>query len=385
MDLKDWIQRAPVWFVDTTLRDGEQAAGVDFSDCSRKAVASALWRAGVREMEVGVPASGAEARRRMRLVAEVVPDVFRLAWCRARRDDLDAAAQCDVQGVHLSFPVSDLHLRVWCKSREWVLQTLRDLVEEAASRFEYVTVGAQDASRADRGFLEEFCFVAAETAAIRLRLADTVGILTPRRTIQLVQCARAAWAHNTIEFHAHNDLGMATANTFAAWEAGASCLSTTINGLGERAGNAAFEEVVMALEVAGDVRTGIRGDRLCTLSRLVAEASGREVPEFKAVSGQGIHRHESGIHVTALTREAAAYQAYPAEVLGRQAELDRREHQPSKTCQEFFDSRKSRAHSEASSLVTSKSSVTNRRVPLGPTTTKVIAARPSSPELAGAS
>jgi homocitrate synthase NifV len=385
MNLAGLIRKEPVWFVDTTLRDGEQAAGVDFSDRSRMAVASALWRAGVREMEVGVPASGEEARRRMRLVAKAVPDAFRLAWCRARRDDLDAAAQSEVQGVHLSFPVSDLHLRVWGKSRAWVLQTLRDLVEEAAGRFDYVTVGAQDASRADVGFLEQFCFVAGETAAIRLRLADTVGILTPSRTIQLVGRARAAWGDKAVEFHAHNDLGMATANTFTAWEAGAGCLSTTVNGLGERAGNAAFEEVVMAVEVSGKTQTGIRGDRLCALSRMVAEASGRDVPEFKAVSGEGIHRHESGIHVTGLKREALTYQAYPAEILGRRSELARRERPATKGGQEFFEAIKSRAHSEASSAVTKNSSVTSRRSPSDPTTTKVMLALPSCPEFAGAS
>lgn len=378
MKIQEAIKRKEVWFVDTTLRDGEQASGVEFSDRERTAIAQGLERAGVQELEVGVPASGLEAQRRMRLIADAVPECFRLAWCRAKREDLDAAAMGGVQGVHLSFPVSDLHLRVWRKSRAWVLQTLRELVEEASGRFDYVTVGAQDASRADAVFLEEFCEAASRTAAMRLRVADTVGILSPRKTLLLVERVRAAWGEKPVEFHGHNDLGMATANTFSAWEGGALCLSTTVNGLGERSGNAAFEEVVMALEVVAGIRSKIRIDRLCGLSRLVEDASGRRIPEFKPVSGKGIHRHESGIHVTGLQRDAKSYQAYPAEALGREPELERR-------CYAPREERKSLAQAEASREETVNSSVINRREALSVSTIKVSEAHPSSLEFLGAS
>lgn len=314
----------PVWFVDTTLRDGEQAAGVAFDDRHRRSIARALVAAGVCELEVGIPASGEEARRQIALVAETVPDAWLLAWCRARRDDLSAAALCPVEGVHISFPVSDLHLRIWGKSRAWVLQGLRSLAAEASEKFSYVTIGAQDASRADPDFLAEFAAAVAATPAIRLRLADTVGILSPKATTDLIRLVQKAAPGLALEFHGHNDLGMATANTVAAWQTGSRCLSTTILGLGERAGNAAFEQVVMALRVACGIDSGISPQTLPALTRLVEIAARRPHESRRPVTGSLIHRHESGIHVAGLQRDPLAYQAYEAELLGARPELARR-------------------------------------------------------------
>ena len=319
------IQQAPAWWVDTTLRDGEQAAGVHFQPAHRRAIAQALVACGVRELEVGIPASGEEARREIVAVAATVPNTWLLAWCRARRDDLADARRCPVHGVHLSFPVSDLHLRIWNKSRSWVFSTLAELAEEAASQFDYVTIGAQDASRADPGFLADFASAVAASPAIRLRLADTVGILTPGATIRMITAIRQTVPQLQLEFHGHNDLGMATANTVAAWEAGARNLSTTVNGLGERAGNAVFEEVIMALHTACGIQTGLRLDHLPRISALVAHASSRILPDSKPVTGRAIHRHESGIHVTGLQRDVMSYQAYPAEWLGQKPVLARRQ------------------------------------------------------------
>lgn len=318
-------QAAVAWFVDTTLRDGEQAAGVDFSDSHRKAIAQGMVAAGVPELEVGIPASGAEARRRIELVAQAVPSTPLLGWCRACPSDLDDAARTRVHGVHISFPVSARHLRIWGKDTGWVFRTLQELTKEASARFDYVTIGAQDCSRSDPVFLAEFAAAVAQTSAIRLRLADTVGILTPRTTVELVGLVRRAAPELPLEFHGHNDLGMATANTVAAWEAGARCLSTTVLGIGERAGNAAFEQVAMALRVACGVQTGVVPQHLPRLAQLVARAAGRDLPDRAPVAGPGIHIHESGIHVTGLQRDALSYQAYPAEWVGARPKLARRD------------------------------------------------------------
>lgn len=310
------IRKSRAWFVDTTLRDGEQAAGVSFSDDERSEIARRLVVIGVRELEVGVPASGEAARRRISRIAEAVPGTWLLAWCRARRDDLDAAALCPVQGVHISLPVSNTHLRVWGKNHAWVLQTLRDLTEEASGRFGYVTVGAQDASRADRCFLMDFCHSVAESPAIRLRLADTVGMLTPKITEILVTNAAKALKGKLLEIHAHNDLGMATANTISAWQAGAKCLSTTVNGLGERAGNASFAEVAAALLVACkcDARLDLR--HLCDLAVFVSAASRRTLPDTAPIIGDAVFSHSSGIHLTGLSRDSATYEAFAPELVG---------------------------------------------------------------------
>jgi homocitrate synthase NifV len=310
------IKASKAWFVDTTLRDGEQAAGVVFSDDQRCEIARCLVTCGVREMEVGIPASGETARRQIAQVAKAVPDIWLLAWCRARRDDLAAASQCPVQGVHISLPVSNIHLRVWGKSHAWVFRTLRELTEEAAEQFGYVTIGAQDASRADRCFLMDFCHAVAQSPAIRVRLADTVGVLTPKMSDILVTHAMKAMKGKLLEIHAHNDLGMATANTISAWQAGARCLSTTVNGLGERAGNASFAEVASALHVACHCETGIDLRQLCDLGSYVAAASQRHLPATTPIVGEAVFSHASGIHLTGLNRDAAAYEAFSPDLVG---------------------------------------------------------------------
>jgi homocitrate synthase NifV len=303
--------------IDTTLRDGEQAAGVMFARADKVAIARALVAAGVPELEAGIPAAGREAVEDMQAIAEAIGGDKVLAWCRADAADIAAAQACGARRVHISFPVSDLHMKIWGKDRLWVLRTLRELTIDAATRFQFVSVGAQDYSRADPGFLDDFVRAVQLTPARRLRLADTVGIAHPRRVAADVARLRAVAPRIDFEFHAHNDLGLATANTLAAIEAGATAASVTVNGLGERTGNAALEEVVMALQVAVGVECGIRPEHLAGLSVLVARASGRAVPPEKPIVGSAAFRHESGIHCAGLLRDAHSYEPFAPELVGR--------------------------------------------------------------------
>jgi D-citramalate synthase len=273
---------------------------------------------GVDTVEVGSAAASAGEREAIRLVADAGLAAECCTYVRALRQDIDDAADAGADSVHLVIPVSDLHIQKKLrKDREQVCRMAVDAVAHAKERGLVVELSGEDASRADQQFLLDIYRQGVECGADRLCFCDTVGLLTPERAAVLIPPLCIA----PLSIHCHDDLGFALANSMAALKAGATCVHATVNGIGERAGNTPFEELVMALEVLYDYDTGINTEQIYHLSTVVSRLTGVPLPTNKAIVGEMAFTHESGIHAHGVLREPSTYESVKPERIGRKRRI----------------------------------------------------------------
>ena len=303
--------------IDSTLRDGEQSPSVMFTENQKIKIAEDLSQIGVDEIEAGMPAIGQQERKIIQKITKMNLHCDISVWCRAIEKDIQLASECNVGKVHISFPISDILLKAMGKNIKWVYDSLKKLISFAKKYFDYISIGAIDVIRCDKNILFDFINCAEAYGAKRVRLADTVGAATPLSIYHLILEIKKRKNLIKIGFHGHNDLGMATANSIAAIEAGADSVDVTINGIGERCGNAALEEVAVALKFLDLHYCNVDISSITSLCENVAKIIKQPIPKNKPVTGDAIFTHESGIHCNGILKNPLTCQLFLPETIGR--------------------------------------------------------------------
>lgn len=316
--LRQWTGRV----YDNTLRDGEQTPGVCFSGDDKRAIACLLADAGVRCLEAGFAGVSREEEQAVKAVAEagLGAEVFSLA--RLRAEDIQAAVRAKVQGITLIAPASEKARALWHgnKSLAPLLEAARRGIEAAKHAGLKVKFSCVDATRTPMEQTLRIYLEAQEAGADMVSYPDTLGVAMPEEIFEAIRALKNA-LRIPVSFHGHNDLGLAVANSLAAVRAGADEVQTTVNGLGERAGNTPLEEWVMAMRVGYQLDTGVAMGRLTELSELVRRLSGQELSGNKPIVGRNAFRHESGIHAQGLLAGGRMYEPFPPEWIGRRHEI----------------------------------------------------------------
>ncbi|ARM75115.1 isopropylmalate synthase [Acidianus manzaensis] len=304
--------------LDTTLRDGEQAPGIDFTIEQKVQIAKQLARLGVDVIEAGFPASSeGEFIATKKILEEVGDQTEVIGLARANKYDIDKVIEAGLSSIHVFIATSEIHMKYKLKmTREEVLERIYDNVKYAKSHGLIVEYSPEDATRTDEEFLIKAVKTAIEAGADRINIPDTVGTMTPFTFYDKIKKVVSIAGDKIVSVHCHNDFGLATANSIAGVAAGARQVHVTVNGIGERAGNASLEEVVMVLKKLMGYEVGIKTWLLYETSRLVSELGGIPIPYFKAIVGENAFGHEAGIHVHGVIENPATYEPLSPEEVG---------------------------------------------------------------------
>ncbi len=312
---------------DTTLRDGEQSPGCSMNIHEKLEIAHQLERLGVDVIEAGFPIASPEDFESVQKIAQEVRSCRIAGLCRAVKGDIDCAWEALKDHpdplLHVFLATSDIHLEAKLhKTREEVLAQVQEMVAYARSMCPNVEFSAEDASRSDRDYLVQVFDAAQQAGASVLNIPDTVGYATPAEMEELVRYVKTHLKNPdqvVLSVHCHNDLGMGVANSLAGMQGGAGQIECTINGIGERAGNAALEEIVMAIGTRSnlyDCQTGIHTRQIYRASKLLSTVTGIPVPPNKAIVGVNAFAHESGIHQHGVINNRLTYEILSPESVG---------------------------------------------------------------------
>ena len=317
--------------IDTTLRDGEQSAGVAFTPFEKIKIAKLLDEMGVNIIEAGIPMMGKEEQRVIYEMQNLDLNAEILTWNRMNKHDLMASYETGAVHAHISVPVSDIHItKKLGITRKRLKEELKRILEFGDKLGLIMSLGAEDASRADMDFLTDIYTIGIHAGITRIRYADTVSVLNPFSAKMRIEALVENLSHKcamsqgqlldsiSIDFHGHNDFGLGTANALGAFKGGADVISCSVNGLGERAGNTPLEEIVVALQVMDQITSTIDIKKIMHVSKIVEQYSGRINQKSKPIVGEMVFSHEAGIHVDGLLKDRSIYEYLQPEWFGRQ-------------------------------------------------------------------
>ncbi len=319
LDKRSLPKRITVY--DSTLRDGEQMPGVSFTKHKKIAIARKLDAIGVPQIEAGFPAVSDEEKKAVKAVKREGLNADILALSRLRKEDIDSCLDCDIDMVLLFIASSNIHLKYKLRmTEEEALERTGAMVQYAKDHGLKTSFSTEDSTRTEFHFLNKLNIKAEQHDADRIGLTDTVGCISPEGMRYLATKIKQSLS-TPFSIHLHNDFGLALANALVGVQCGASAVATTVNGIGERGGNLALEEFVVAMKVLYDKDLGIDTSGLKELSELVAKLSGVRVPKNKPLVGSNAFSHESGIHVAATLECPMTYEAIPPGFVGNRRRL----------------------------------------------------------------
>ena len=301
---------------DTTLRDGEQTPGIAFSIDQKLAIFDALLKIGVKYIEPGIPTMGGDEVTALKAMLERKDEALLVGWNRGVREDIEASLSLGFRAIHIGLPTSKMHLEKSLeRDRAWLVERATELIKFAKDHGVFVSISAEDVGRTEIPFLQDYAGAVSEAGADRLRLSDTIGIMTPEKYAERVSSVRSV-SGIAVQCHCHNDFGLSIANTLAGLEAGATYFHVCVNGIGERAGMPDLAQMTMALKKFHGIDLGIDTTSLVALATLVSDASRQPLPIWQPIVGRNIFAHESGIHAKGMLKDTGTFEPFQPEEVG---------------------------------------------------------------------